>query len=112
MLNYTFFITKNSIPLFFCLNFSSIIFLFGIIGIIWNFKNIIILLIFIELMFFAINLQFIFISYFSTNFLGYIYALLNLILAACESIIGITILIIFYKINNSVKYEALTYLKS
>lgn len=63
-------------------------------------------------MFLAINLQFIFISYYSANYLGYIYALLNLILAACESIIGITILIIFYKVNNTVKYEALTYLKN
>jgi NADH-quinone oxidoreductase subunit K len=112
MLNCILYITKNSIPLFFCLNFSSIVFLFGFIGIIWNFKNIIILLIFIELMFFAINLQFIFISYFSSNFLGYIYALLTLILAASESVIGITILIIFYRVNNSVKYESLTYLKN
>jgi NADH-quinone oxidoreductase subunit K len=112
MLIYILFITKNTIPLFFCLNFSSILFMLSFIGIIWNFKNIIILLIFIELMFFSINLQFIFISYFSAHYLGYIYALLNLILAACESIIGLTILIIFYKLNNSIKYESLTYLKN
>lgn len=100
-----------SIPLFYLLNLTIILFLVGVFGIIWHIKNIFILLICIELMFFSLNIQFIILAHYSVNYLGFLYTLLNLIIAAIESTIGLSLLILFYKITNSIKYENLTQLK-
>ena len=105
------YLIKNEVPLFFFLNFASILLVFSIIGIIWNFRNLILLLIFIELMFLSINLQFIFLVNYTNFYLGYLYALLNIVIAAVESVIGLSILILFYRITNSIDYNSLSSLK-
>ena len=100
------------IPIIYLLNLTSILFIVGLIGITWHSKNIFIMLLAIELMFFSLNIQFIIISHYSINFLGYLFCLLNLIIAAVESVIGLTLIILFYKITNSIKYDNLTQLKN
>ena len=63
-------------------------------------------------MFFGINLQFIFIVTYTNTQFGYLYALLNVIIAAVESVIGLSILILFYRITNTINYNSLTALKN
>lgn len=74
-------------------------------------QNLLILLIFIELMFFGLNTQLLFLAIYTLQPVGYIYALINLLLAATESVIALTIVILCYRINNSITYESLTVLR-
>ena len=99
------------IPLFTILNVATLIFILSIIGIIWNLKNLLVMLLCVELLFFSINLQFLFVASQTSFFFGYIYALINLILAAAESVIGLTILILLFKVNETIDYDNLTSLR-
>ena len=74
-------------------------------------QNLLILLIFIELMFFGLNIQLVFLATFTLQTIGYIYALINLLLAAIESVIALTLIILCYRVNNSITYESLTTLR-
>ena len=105
------YLLQNQIPLCLCLNFSSLVFLIGLIGIIWNMQNLLILLIFIEIMFLGLNTQLIFLAVFTNQPIGYVYALINLLLAAVESVVGLTIVILCFRVNNSIQYESLTNLR-
>jgi NADH-quinone oxidoreductase subunit K len=93
--------------------FITIIFLFfiGLLGIILINKNIILTLMAIELMFLAINLNFIVISFIIDDLYGYIFTLFILILSAAEAAIGLAIIINFYRLNGSLNYNILYHLK-
>lgn len=103
--------TFNVLNIFTCLIFSTILFFCAITTILLNQKNLMILLIAIEIMFFSINLQFLFIAAHSSFYLGYIYSLLNVILAAAESVLGLTLLLLIYRIHEGVRYSNLTLLR-
>jgi len=85
------------IPLMFCLNLSFILFIFGLVGIIWNKKSFLFMLVCIELMFFSLALNFIFISIFSHNLIGQTFSLLIISTAAAETAIGLSLLVISYR---------------
>ena len=65
----------------------------------------------IELMFLGINLNFIIFSIFLDDMTGQIFAIYVLTVAAAESAIGLAILVIYYKLRNSVTVESLQILK-
>jgi len=65
----------------------------------------------IELMFFSISLNFIFFSICTYNFLGQIYALLIVTTAAAETAIGLSLLVIVYRLGNKVDYNSLVTLR-
>mmetsp|Transcript_31560 Transcript_31560/g.80373 ORF Transcript_31560/g.80373 Transcript_31560/m.80373 type:complete len:103 (+) Transcript_31560:44-352(+) len=90
---------------------TTFLFLIGLSGIFLNRKNIIILLMSIELMLLAINLNFIVFSVFLDDILGQLFALLILTVAAAESAIGLAILIIYYRIRGAIAIELINLIK-
>ena len=87
------------------LTVASILFLTGISGIILNRKNIIIMLISVELMLLSINLNFIIYSAYLDDVMGQVFALLILTVAAAESAIGLAILVVYYRVRGSISVE-------
>jgi len=85
----------------FSLNFllliSTLIFLFGILGLVLNKRNLLVILMSIELMLLGINLNFIFYSIYLDDLMGQIFALYILTVAAAESAIGLAIFTVYYK---------------
>lgn len=115
MLLYTTLIYKlkgNVIPLISCLNFSSILFIIGLVGIIWNKKNILVMLFCIELMFFCISLNFVFYSIYTYQVVGQIYCLFIVTTAATETAIGLSLLVVISRLGNKINYNSLVTLRS
>jgi NADH-quinone oxidoreductase subunit K len=90
---------------------SFILFLIGILGIILNRKNVIIMLISIELMLLAVNLNFIVFSVFLDDLLGQIFSLFVLTVAAAESAVGLAIVVIYYRVRGSILIENLSLIR-
>jgi len=99
------------IPLIVCLNFSTFLFISGLVGIVWNRRNFIIMLLCIELMFFSIGLNFIFFSVFTNNQMGQVFALLIISTAAAETAIGLSLLVVAYRLINKITYDSLISLR-
>nr|WEL36010.1 NADH dehydrogenase subunit 4L [Phaeocystis rex] len=89
----------------------TIIFFVGISGIIFNKKNVILVLISIELMLLAINFIFIVSSVYLDDRIGQIFALLVLTVAAAETSIGLGLLIVYYRILGSVSIESINLMR-
>jgi NADH-quinone oxidoreductase subunit K len=88
-----------------------VLFLIGLSGIFLNRKNIIVLLMAVELMLLAINFNFIIFSVFLDDILGQLFALLVLTVAAAESAIGLAILVIYYRIRGTIAIEFIDLMK-
>ena len=83
-----------------------IIFFIGFSGIIFNKKNVILILISIELMLLAINFLLLVSSVYLDDRIGQIFALLILTIAAAESSIGLGLLIVYYRVSGSASIES------
>jgi NADH-quinone oxidoreductase subunit K len=85
----------------FSLNFlliiSTLIFLLGVLGLVLNKRNLLIILMSIELMLLGINLNFILFSIYLDDLMGQVFALYILTVAAAESAIGLAIFTVYYK---------------
>ena len=90
---------------------SMVLFLIGLSGIFLNRKNIIVLLMAVELMLLAIDFNFIIFSVFLDDILGQLFALLVLTGAAAESAIGLAILVIYYRIRGTIAIEFIDLMK-
>ena len=90
---------------------SMVLFLVVLSGIFLNRKNIIVLLMAVELMLLAINFNFIIFSVFLDDILGQVFALLVLTVAAAESAIGLAILVIYYRIRGTIAIEFIDLMK-
>lgn len=90
---------------------SITLFFIGVWGIILNRRNIIIMLISIELMLIAINFNFIIFSVFQDNILGQIYAIFVLTVAAAESAIGLAILVVYYRLRGTIAVDQIHLMK-
>jgi NADH:ubiquinone oxidoreductase subunit K len=97
----------KELPLIVLLNFSFILFSLGLVGIIWNKKNFLTLILCIEMMFFSISLNFIFFSVYLYNSLGQIFCLLVVTSAAAETAIGLSLLVVACRLGNEVSYDSL-----
>ena len=82
--------------------FSCVVFLVGLVGVFVTRKNIIVILMSIELMLLGINICFISFSVFLDDLTGQIFAIFVLTVAAAESAIGLAILVAYYRIKGSV----------
>jgi len=113
MLNYISFTIFNLelIPLIICFNFSLYLFMFGLVGIIWNKRSFLLMLLCIELSIFSTGLVFIFFSIFTYNFWGEVIALLVISSAAAETAIGLSLLIISYRLGDKINYNSLINLR-
>lgn len=90
---------------------SSLVFSISIAGIIINRKNLIVLLMCIELMLLAVNTNFIAFSNYINNVSGQIFVFFILTVAAAESAIGLAILVVYFRNKQSINVEELNTLK-
>ncbi len=90
---------------------AAILFTLGIAGIILNRKNIIVILMSVELILLAVNLNLIAFSAFLGDLTGQVFALLVLTVAAAESAIGLAILVVFYRNRGSIAVEDINLMK-
>jgi NADH:ubiquinone oxidoreductase subunit K len=93
------------------LTVSMILFLLGIWGIFLNRKNILIMLMSIELMILAVNLNFLFFSAYLDDVIGQLFALLILTVAAAESAIGLALLVVYYRVRGTISVEFINLMK-
>jgi NADH-quinone oxidoreductase subunit K len=91
--------------------FFFLLFLIGILGIVVNRKNIISLLMSIELLLLAINLIFICASLSLDSLFGQLFAFFVLIVAAAESAVGLSLLVAFFRVKGSVAVQFINLLK-
>jgi len=90
---------------------SCLLFLLGMWGIFLNRKNILIMLMSIELMLLAVNLNFLVFSVSLDDLIGQIFALLILTVAAAESAIGLALLVVYYRVRGSISVEFIHLMK-
>ena len=90
---------------------SSMLFLIGVYGIFLNRKNIIILLMSIELILLAVNINFVSFSYFLNDLIGQVFTLFILTVAAAEAAIGLAILVCFFRNKGSISVEDVNVMK-
>jgi NADH-quinone oxidoreductase subunit K len=94
-----------------CITISTFLFLISILGIFLNQKNILIMLMSLEMMFLSVSFNFIFLSIYLDDLLGQIFALLILTVAAAESSIGLAILVVYYRIRSNITVELMNLTK-
>jgi NADH-quinone oxidoreductase subunit K len=90
---------------------GALLFAVAVVGIFLNRKNIIVLLMAIELMLLAVNLNFIAFSHFLGNISGQVFVFFILTVAAAESAIGLAILVVLFRNLNTINVEDLDSLK-
>ncbi len=90
---------------------GAILFSLSIAGIFLNRKNVIILLMSIELMLLAVNMNFIAFSHFLNNIEGQVFVFFILTVAAAEAAIGLAILVVLFRNRRSINVEELDSLK-
>ena len=90
---------------------SSLIFFLGMIGIFLNRKNVINILMSIELILLGVNINFIAFSYFSNDLTGQIFSLFILTVAAAEAAIGLAILVVYFRNKGSIDVKDVNVLR-
>ena len=90
---------------------GALLFVIGIFGIFLNRKNVIVMLMSIELILLAVNINLISFSIFSADIVGQIFTMLILTVAAAEAAIGLAIIVVFYRNRGSIRVEDIHSLK-
>ena len=90
---------------------SAIIFTIGVVGIFLNRKNVIIILMSIELILLAVNINLVSFSIYLQNLTGQIFTMFILTVAAAEAAVGLAIIVIYYKNKGSINVEQISSLK-
>ena len=90
---------------------SAVLFAISIAGIFLNRKNIIVLLMAIELMLLAVNMNFIAFSHFNNDIHGQVFVFFILTVAAAESAIGLAILVVLFRNHRSINVDDIGTLK-
>jgi NADH-quinone oxidoreductase subunit K len=93
------------------LSVAAILFTLGIFGIFLNRKNIIIILMSIELILLSVNINFVAFSSFMGDISGQIFALLILTVAAAEAAIGLAILVVYFRNRGSIAVQDVNLMK-
>ncbi|WP_420392900.1 NADH-quinone oxidoreductase subunit NuoK [Acuticoccus sp.] len=93
------------------LTVSAILFVIGVFGIFLNRKNVIVILMSIELILLAVNLNFVAFSAALGDLVGQVFALFVLTVAAAEAAIGLAILVAFFRNRGSIAVEDIDTLK-
>jgi NADH-quinone oxidoreductase subunit K len=93
------------------LSVAAVLFTLGIFGIFLNRKNVIVILMSIELILLAVNINLVAFSSFLGDIVGQIFALLVLTVAAAETAIGLAILVVYYRNRGSIAVEDINLMK-
>lgn len=90
---------------------AGLLFTIGVFGIFLNRKNVIIILMSIELMLLSVNINFVAFSSFLHDMTGQVFAMFILTVAAAEAAIGLAILVVFFRNRGSIAVEDISDLK-
>jgi NADH-quinone oxidoreductase subunit K len=90
---------------------ASVLFVVGIFGIFLNRKNVIVILMSIELMLLAVNINFVAFSSFLGDLVGQVFSLFILTVAAAEAAIGLAILVCFFRVRGTIAVEEINSMK-
>jgi NADH-quinone oxidoreductase subunit K len=93
------------------LTVAAILFVLGVLGIFLNRKNVIIILMSIELMLLSVNLNMVAFSSFLQDLVGQIFTMFILTVAAAEAAIGLAIVVVFFRNKGSIAVEDINQLK-
>lgn len=93
------------------LTVSAILFTIGIFGIFLNRKNLIVIMMSIELMLLAVNINMVAFSAFLNDLVGQIFTMLVLTVAAAEAAIGLAIVVVFYRSRRTIEVEDINTMK-
>ena len=93
------------------LSLAAIIFTIGVVGIFLNRKNIIIILMSIELILLAVNVNLVSFSIYLQDLTGQVFTMFILTVAAAEAAVGLAIIVIYYKNKGSINVEKVSSLK-
>ncbi len=90
---------------------AATIFTIGIVGIFLNRKNIIVILMSIELMLLAVNINLVYFSIYLNDLTGQIFTIFILTIAAAEAAIGLAIIVIYYRNSGTIRVQKIDKLK-
>jgi NADH-quinone oxidoreductase subunit K len=90
---------------------AAMLFVIGIFGIFLNRKNVIVILMSIELMLLAVNINFVAFSAFLGDLVGQVFTLFILTVAAAEAAIGLAILVCFFRVRGTIAVEDVNMMK-
>ena len=93
------------------LTVAAILFTIGVVGIFLNRKNIIVILMSVELILLAVNLNFVAFSSYLGDLVGQVFALFILTVAAAEAAIGLAILVIYFRNRGTIAVEDVNVMK-
>ena len=93
------------------LTLAAIIFTIGVVGIFLNRKNIIVILMSIELILLAVNINLVSFSIFINDLSGQIFTLFILTVAAAEAAIGLAIIVVYFRNTGSIQVEDISSMK-
>ncbi|MBN8521311.1 MAG: NADH-quinone oxidoreductase subunit NuoK [Alphaproteobacteria bacterium] len=93
------------------LSLAAILFTIGVFGIFLNRRNVIIILMCIELMLLAVNINFVAFSSFLGDLTGQVFTMFILTVAAAEAAIGLAILVVFFRTKGSIGVEDISAMK-
>ena len=93
------------------LTVAAILFTLGIFGIFLNRKNVIIILMSVELMLLAVNINLVAFSVYQGNITGQVFAMQVLTVAAAEAAIGLAILVVYFRSRGTVEVEDISAMK-
>ena len=90
---------------------GAILFTIGVLGIFLNKKNVIIILMSIELILLSVNINFVSFANYYNNIAGQIFVFFNLSIAAAEAAVGLAIIVIFFRKKDSIHIDDINTLK-
>src|SRR5919198_311927 len=93
------------------LTVAAILFTIGVFGIFLNRKNVIIILMSVELILLSVNINLVAFSSFLHDMVGQVFAMLVLTVAAAEAAIGLAILVVYFRNRGSIAVEDLNLMK-
>ena len=99
------------IPVSHYLTLAAILFTTGVVGIFINRKNVIIILMSIELILLAVNINLVAFSSFAHDLVGQVFAMFVLTVAAGEAAIGLAILVIYFRSRGTIAVEDINMMK-
>ena len=93
------------------LTVAAILFALGVLGIFVNRKNVVVILMSVELMLLAVNINLVAFSSFMHDMMGQIFAMFILTVAAAEAAIGLAILVVFFRNRGTIAVEDINMMK-
>ena len=101
----------KTVTLNYCLILNGVLFTLGLLGALLNRRHLLMVLIAVEVMLLAVNLNMVAFSYFLKDYAGQIFTVFILTVAAAEAAIGLAILVVYFKHHKTINISSATALK-